>query len=628
MCGIAGIFGFNENPNENIKAMNGTLLNRGPDSGNYIVDDKENIVMGHRRLSVIDLSEAGGQPMYSHSERYIITYNGEIYNASEIKDELEKSGRKISWRGHSDTEILLEAIECWGIDKALEKAKGMWAIAAFDRESKKLFLSRDRMGEKPLYYGMVNGSFVYASTVNAIMAIKGFSAKINRSVMGVFFNVGYIPAPYTIYEGIYKLEPGTILETAPPFKEWNTHKYYDISQVALQGQNNLFKGSFSEAVEELERKIATALKGQMLSDVPLGAFLSGGIDSTLVVSLMQSISDKKIKTFTIGFEEEKYNEAVFAKELAAHLGTDHHESYVGYRDVMDLLPKLPEIFGEPFADSSQLPTLLVSRMTREHVTVALSGDGGDEFFCGYNTYREAAKSISIMQNKLSFIKNPLRKNIGELLLKPPMPSISVFNKTGRCFTINSAEDFYRMVLDDNVNVRKLCAGLHNIETKVSTYKDGYLKVPESNLMLMDMLQYLPDDILTKVDRSGMYYSLETRIPLLDRDVMEFAWSLPHDYKFNQGITKRALREILYRYVPKEMIERPKKGFSVPVSRWLLKGEMREWADSLMWGNNSITSELIDMKFARKLWTDYTNGGEWNSLIWFILMFEQWCEYAV
>lgn len=220
MCGIAGIFGFNENPNENIKAMNGTLLNRGPDSGNYIVDDKENIVMGHRRLSVIDLSEAGGQPMYSHSERYIITYNGEIYNASEIKDELEKSGRKISWRGHSDTEILLEAIECWGIDKALEKAKGMWAIAAFDRESKKLFLSRDRMGEKPLYYGMVNGSFVYASTVNAIMAIKGFSAKINRSVMGVFFNVGYIPAPYTIYEGIYKLEPGTILETAPPFKEW------------------------------------------------------------------------------------------------------------------------------------------------------------------------------------------------------------------------------------------------------------------------------------------------------------------------------------------------------------------------------------------------------------------------
>lgn len=628
MCGITGIAGYLNNPIENIQSMNQRIVNRGPDATGHWIDENRKVILGHQRLSIIDLSELGAQPMVSHSDRYVIVYNGEIYNANELREELEEQFGIISWNGHSDTEILLEAVEKFGLIKTLNKCRGMWGMAIYDRETGNIQLARDRMGEKPLYYGMVQGQFVFSSDINAIRSIEGFNNEVNEDTLGIYFQNGYIPAPYSIYKNVYKLEPGSILSIAYPYSDWKIEKYYNICETAVHGQNNLFEGSEEEAADRLESILKDVLKGQMLSDVPLGAFLSGGIDSTLVVSLMQSISNRPIKTFTIGFEEEKYNEAKFALETARHLGTDHTEMYVGYSDVMDLLPNISKAFGEPFADSSQLPTMLVSRMTKKHVTVALSGDAGDEFYCGYNTYKDARAGISVMKGKLGVLKNPLRKKMGDLLLDSCLAENNLVRTVGRCLSIETVEDFYRMVRDDDIRSHKLVNNNKIPPTAVTKYKDGMLKTEESNLMLMDMLQYLPDDILTKVDRSGMYYSLETRIPLLDRDVMEFAWSLPLDYKMDDGITKKPLRNILYKYVPKEMMDRPKKGFSVPVSRWLREGDMKAWAESLIVDNRGIASEFIDVKLFAKMWSDYQKGGNWNSLIWFVLMFEQWCGYAL
>jgi len=628
MCGITGIAGYHDNPIENICRMNDSIIKRGPDAEGHWIDEGKNVILGHRRLSIIDLSEGGAQPMISHSQRYVIAYNGEIYNAKELKEELEAGIGTIKWNGHSDTEVLLEYASIFGLSDTLKKCRGMWGIALYDRETGQLQLARDRMGEKPLYYGIVQGQFVFSSTINGISSIQGFNNQVNMEVLGEYFKNGYIPTPYTIYSDIYKLEPGSILIIKPPYNKWTIRKYYDINEVALNGQNNLFTGSEADAANELERLLKETLKGQMLSDVPLGAFLSGGIDSTLVVSLMQAISDRPIKTFTIGFEEEKYNEAKYAAETARHLGTDHTELYVGYKDVINLLPELPIAYGEPFADSSQLPTMLVSQMTKQHVTVALSGDAGDEFYCGYNTYKDARAGINVMQGKFSFIKNPARKKFGNIVLNSALAENQLIRTAGRCLSIESVEDFYRMVRDDDIRASKLSRVRTNLDTKVSLYKDGMLNTDESNLMLMDMLQYLPDDILTKVDRAGMHYSLETRIPLLDRDVMAFAWSLPLDYKMSDGITKRPLRNILYKYVPKEMMDRPKKGFSVPVSKWLLDGQMREWAESIISDNRQLASEFVDVRLIDRMWSDYTKGGSWSSLIWYVLMFEQWCGYAL
>ncbi len=603
--------------------MNERIINRGPDGGGYWVDENSAIVLGHRRLSIIDLSEAGAQPLFSHDERYVIVYNGEIYNAAELKERLEAESSQIKWRGHSDTEILIEAIAAWGMEETLKLCRGMWALALYDRKTGRTQLARDRMGEKPLYYGRVNGQLVFGSSIASIAAIEGFNNHIFKDVLDVFLQYGYIPSPYTIYEDVFKLEPGSILTIDKPYTDWKIEKYFDIKQMAIDGQDYFFKGSEEEANEELERLLKKALKGQMLSDVPLGAFLSGGIDSTLVVSLMQSMSDKPIRTFTIGFEEEKYNEAKFAKETADYLGTAHKELYVGYKDVMDLLPQLPDVFGEPFADSSQLPTLLVSKMTRENVTVALSGDGGDEFFCGYNTYKDAIAGIEVMKNKLGFMHNSLRTSIGKTLLNSPIAGNSLVRKTGRVLSVKTVEDFYRMVNDDDIRTHRLVPGYNPLATKVSQYQDKLLPFGENNLMLMDMLQYLPDDILTKVDRSGMHFSLETRIPILDADVMEFAWTLPIDYKMADDITKKPLRNILDKYLPHGMMDRPKKGFSVPVGRWLKDGQMREWAESIISDAHFYAGEYLDVNLIDQIWSEYMNGGDWSKLIWHILMLEQW-----
>ncbi len=625
MCGITGIAAFKDNSIENIESMNAAIIRRGPDAGDYWIDEDAHVILGHRRLSIIDLSEAGSQPFISRSGRYVMVYNGEIYNAEDIRREIEDSSDEaINWKGHSDTEVLIEAIEKWGMSAALRKCRGMWAIALYDRENRCISLARDRMGEKPLYYGVVNGQFVFASTINAIKAIKGFNNRINRDVLDTYFTYGYIPAPYSIYEDICKLPQGEILTVTAPFEKWETYAYYSIEEVAVAGQNNPFSGSDVEAADELERLLKKAIRGQMMSDVPLGAFLSGGIDSSLTVSIMQSVSDRPVKTFTIGFEEEKYNEAEYAAETARHLGTEHTELYVGYNDVMEALGALPEVYGEPFADSSELPTLLVSGMTKKHVTVSLSGDAGDEFYCGYNTYRCAQANMQVMRGKLGFIKDPIRGKLGRGLLGSSLSANALVRKTGRCLSVSSAEDYYRMVLDSDVRMHRLVKGRTNrVNTPFDRYRDGLLGGPESNLMLMDMMQYLPDDILVKVDRAGMYHSLETRIPLLDADIMQFAWSLPLDMKMRDGVTKLPLRNVLYRYVPEEMMNRPKKGFSVPVSIWLREGRMREWAENLMAQCRQKAAEYIDVALVDRIWNEYVNGGEWSVLIWYILIFEQW-----
>ncbi|MCR4650590.1 MAG: asparagine synthase (glutamine-hydrolyzing) [Lachnospiraceae bacterium] len=623
MCGITGILNYKDKPIENITTMNMRNINRGPDAGGHWLDSNAKVVLGHRRLSVVDLSEAGMQPLASHSGKLMIVYNGEIYNAEDIRAELEAESDQIVWNGHSDTEVLVEAVEKWGLKETLRKCKGMWGLAVYDRETKRVQLARDRIGKKPLYYGRVNGQFAFASSIASVAAVEGFNNPVNRDVIDAYLQYGYIPSPYSIYKDVFKLEPGSILTIDAPYDTWTVEQYFDITELAVKGQDRFFTGSEEEATVELERLLTNAVKGQMSLDVPFGAFLSGGIDSSLVVSLMQNISDKPVKTYTIGFDDAVYNEARFAAQTAKHLGTDHRDLYIGAGDIVEVLPQLTEAFGEPFADSSQIPTMLVSKMASEDVTVVLSGDGGDEFFCGYNTYRDAVSGIDIMQSKLGFVAKPLRNSIGNTILNSSMSNNEFMRKAGRCLKANTVEDFYRMVNDDDPRTHQLAKNCAGIETKISNYKDSLLPFGENNLMLMDMLQYLPDDIMTKIDRSAMMYSLETRLPMLDADVMKFTWSLPIEYKLQDGITKKVLRNILYKYVPEELLNRPKKGFSVPISKWLLDSRVREWAESVISDARTKADEYIDTKLVDQIWSDYTSGGEWSPLIWYILVLEQW-----
>lgn len=627
MCGIAGICNYGNRPIENIQAMNSMMLRRGPDAGNYWLSEKDRVVFGHRRLSIVDLSETGAQPMLSGSERYVIVYNGEIYNIPYIeemlKDKLKSHGEQLHLRGTSDTEILLEAIECFGIKQTLKLVKGMFAFAAYDRQDRTLYLARDRMGEKPLYYGKVGDSFVFASDIAAIKALDGFHNEINTDVLNLYFMYGYIPQPYSIYKEIWQLKPGGILEIKEPFTDWSNDNYWNICEVAKNGQKNMFEGTEQEAADRLESLLRESIRGQMRADVPLGAFLSGGIDSTLVVSLMQSMSDKKIRTFTVGFNEEGYNEAKYAGETARHLGTEHTELYVGFKDVMEVLPYISEAYSEPFADSSQIPTMLVSKLTKEHVTVSLSGDAGDELFCGYNTYKDMEQGLRIVEGKADFLPRRLRKGIGKICGVLSNAHTPLLYKVSNCFEIDSPESFYRAIEKTDCRIPYISKNRTMQSCSNSLYTDGLLEDGRHNLMLMDMLQYLPDDILVKVDRAGMFYSLENRIPLLDRDVVEFAWTLPIEYKFQAGVTKKPLRNILYKYVPREMMERPKKGFSIPIVEWLTAGKMHEWAQSIMADARAVAGEILNLQYVDSLWKDFMTNKKWNPVIWYILVLEQW-----
>lgn len=627
MCGIAGFCNFHGNvkmQEENLEKMKQRMLHRGPDAGGSYVSEDGKVALGHRRLSIVDLSEAGLQPMKSHSGRYVMIYNGEIYNYKKLSQKLLEEKKVDRFRGTSDSEVILEAFEAYGVEETIAQCKGMFAIALYDTKEQKLYLLRDRIGEKPLYYGFMGDTFVFASDVACIAALDGFQNPIYKDVLSIYFIHGYIPAPYSIYENIYKLEPGCILEIKSPFKKYNISTYWSIKETARQGQEHLFNGTYEEAVDELERLLKASIQDQMMADVPVGAFLSAGIDSSTVVALMQSLYPDKVKTFTIGMEDEKYNEAVYAKEIAAHLGTEHTELYITEEDAKGVIPKLPFIFGEPFADSSQIPTYLVSKMTREHVTVSLSGDGGDELFCGYNSYA----SVDRIWGKMKSVPYGIRKLASELVLHSPLSNKEIYRIKGTLLGAKGPSDLYRLSMEREPLIKDITLSGKEIPYKYTEYDPGFLKETNHNIMLMDMLMYHPDDILVKVDRTAMAVSLETRVPMLDKDVVEFAWTLPVEFERVNGMGKRILRDVLYRYVPKEMMERPKKGFSIPIQKWLREKELREWAENLIDRKTLIKQGLLDPDVVWRMWTDFIEKDEWRIQIWYVLMFQEWMSYVL
>lgn len=620
MCGIAGFINKNrKNYRNDIKAMCDAMKDRGPDAEGFWAEEDASVVLGHRRLSILDLTNEGAQPMVSRNQRYVMSYNGEIYNFTDIRDELSACYHT-KFRGTSDTEILLEAFVNWGVDKTLTKIVGMFAIALYDREKKTLYLVRDRMGEKPLYYGYVNGNFVFASTLNAILTMKDFNRKIDKSVLKLYLQYGYIPTPYSIYEGIYKLNAGSCLTIQKPFEKFRLHTYWDIQEVAENGQKHLFEGSFEEASKELEERIRKSIQRQLVADVPVGAFLSGGTDSTLVVALAQSVSSERLKTFTIGFSNDQFNEADYAAESAKLLGTDHTELYITDEDARRVIPDIPAIYGEPFADASQVPTYLVSKLAKNQVTVSLSGDGGDELFCGYHTY----EFVPEMFHMLKKIPMCLRKGMHTVIGKGLFKNNRRVQTRENILLATSTVDMYRRLSPVRM-VDALVSDTHSLENgKWKEFKDGTLSTEFEDLMCMDLIQYLPDDILVKVDRSGMAVSLESRIPLLDRDVVEFAWQLPLNFKKSDGVNKRILKNILYKYIPESVMNRPKKGFSIPVTEWL-QGPLKSWAADLLSYDRIQNQGTINPEATSKIWKQFVSCGAYSDLVWNLVIFQTWQE---
>lgn len=620
MCGIAGFCNLQVDWNENIKRMTDRMNHRGPDAEGVWSNADHSVVLGHRRLSILDLSEAGAQPMVSVSGRYVIVFNGEIYNCNVLKDRLIKEGHSVFFRGHSDTEILLEYVEAYGFDEALKSSKGMFAVAAFDSREKKLYLGRDRIGEKPLYYGRIKDGFIFSSEIGAIEEHEGFQGEIDKEALSLYFRFGYIPAPYSIYKGIYKLDAGSILEVSIPNIEYHIHKYWDLLHIAKSKKEDEFRGTEDEASDRLEQLLKEAVRSQMVADVPVGAFLSGGIDSTTIVALMQDISNTAVKTFSIGFDDPRFDEAGYAKETAKLLQTDHTELYVSDRDAMEVIPLLPKIYGEPFADSSQLPTYLVSKLAREKVTVSLSGDGGDELFCGYNSYIKCGK----IWDSIEHIPYKCRNLAGMLLRNLGGRHNGKLHKVGHYIDAVSGEEIYRKTGTVVPCSEWIVDGATAPGYKYSQYPDGFLsKDTKENMMLMDLLMYHPDDILVKVDRSAMAVSLESRVPMLDKDVVEFALSLPIEYKYKDGISKRVLRNVLYKYVPMEMMDRPKKGFGIPVADWLRDGELREWMEDLTNKDKIKKQGILKPDIVENIKQDFIKHKINADMMWWICIFEQW-----
>lgn len=651
MCGILGYLGgeFDDIKNNEviIKKMSDQIFMRGPDSSGIWIDSSNKIALGHRRLAVVELSEAGHQPMSSNSKRYVMTYNGEIYNNVEIRTELSKYGAKINWRGQSDTETLLAGFDVWGIKKTISRAEGMFAIAIWDKKTEQLILVRDRVGEKPLYYGWQgSGSkkvFIFGSELKALKKHPEFLNEIDRNALALYLRYSYVPAPYSIYKGIMKVEPGEIVTISPNKNSHSTEKYWSALDVINMGTESPFDDSFEEITDNLEKRLKKTISQQMMADVPLGAFLSGGIDSSLVVALMQAQSSRPIKTFTIGFNEAGFNEAEYAKSVASHLRTDHTELYVSSKDALDVIPKLPNLYCEPFADSSQIPTYLVSSLARQYVTVSLSGDGGDELFCGYNRYIFADKlwkNLKIMPISLrTFIEKTIKNipssgwNRSFKLLDKITPK--KFNgvswgdklqKGAGVISSNNLPHLYHKLVSNWQDPSAVVINNHNYENILFENMmefDGINDVQK--MMTIDTTTYLPDDILVKVDRAAMGVSLETRVPFLDHNIVEFASKIPLSMKLKNGIGKLVLRDILYRHVPRELIERPKMGFGVPIAEWL-RGPLKGWGEELL--NESVLKSqgYFNSKILRKMWSEHLNGTRnWQSQLWAVLMFQAWLE---
>ena len=638
MCGITGFLDLQgARSDDDLRAlvthMADQIQHRGPDGSGVWVDAASGVALGHRRLAIIDLTQEGAQPMGSASGRYVITYNGEIYNYQALREELGRLGHR--WRGHSDTEVMLAAFEQWGVQPGVERLVGMFAFALWDRQERRLYLVRDRLGEKPLYYGWMGGTFLFGSELKALRAHPAFRAEINRDALALFLKHNCIPSPYTIYSGIYKLPPASLLvvdrrEAEPTF-------YWSARETAEHGAAAPFEGSDDEAITMLDGLLREAVRLQMVADVPLGAFLSGGIDSSTIVSLMQAQSSRPVRTFTIGYQEADYNEAVYARAVAAHLGTDHTELYVTPDEARDVIPLLPALYDEPFSDASQIPTYLVAKLARQHVTVSLSGDGGDELFAGYIRYHKWQK----LWRRFGWIP-PLIRHGGAAALSTLSPQAwaKVLTPFSPMLPLNPGRMGYRVhtfaeVLrqeptlelylremthsPDVGSVSGIERPIHLTDTQRWPRLDSFFQ----QMLYLDMVAYLPNDILVKVDRASMGVSLESRVPILDHRVVEFSWRLPLAMKVRGGQGKWILRQVLYRYVPRELVERPKKGFSVPIGSWL-RGPLRDWAEDLLDSSRLRQEGYFNPEPIRQKWDAHLNGARgWDYHLWDVLMFQAW-----
>ncbi len=640
MCGITGIYQFGcgqliERLQPTIDAMTDTLSHRGPDSRGTWIDREAGVGLGHRRLAIRDLSPAGHQPMVSSCGRYVIAYNGEVYSHREIGQDLAKRGRHL--RGTSDTEVILEACAEWGVEQTVERLIGMFAFALFDRQERELYLVRDRLGIKPLYWGQIGNSFFFGSELKALRAVDGWVPKMDRDALAAFMRHNYIPAPHSIYQNVRKLEPGSILrigrEAAP-----RIHRFWDLRTIVETSLREPAAGSDQELLDRLDNLLRDAVQRRMVADVPLGALLSGGIDSSLVTALMAEQSDRQINTFSIGFQEKEFNEAPYAREIAAHLGTHHTELYVEPGHALDMVEKLPYWYDEPFADSSQIPTALVCELTKKHVTVVLSGDGGDELFAGYNRYTLGLD----MWNKASIAPYPVRRALARLMLSQPTSRLdalgrllparwrrpqlgSKLHKFANAILLDDPDAMYRRMLSHWHEPDDVVIGAR--EPKGILWDGSVTRtIPDflDRMQFLDTVTYLPDDILTKVDRASMSVALEARVPLLDHRVVEMAWQMPQGMKLRDGQSKWALRQILYKRVPRQLIERPKMGFGVPFDQWL-RGSLRDWAEHLLDEKRLEGQGVFVSKPIRERWQAHLSGGNWGYPLWNVLMAQAWMD---
>jgi len=657
MCGFAGLIDASGRTSPDklctaVQSMAGAVRHRGPDDAGAWIDETAGVAFGFRRLSILELSEAGHQPMTSHDGRLVLVFNGEIYNHSELRAEL--NGNRHAWAGHSDTETLLECFAVWGVKKTLERTVGMFAMAVWNRPERLLYLARDRFGEKPLYYGWAGRSFIFGSELSALRRAPAFDNSIDRDVLALYMQYCCVPAPYSIYRDVYKLEPGCVLTLRhdaaafPPrdalfaparHPGLTLERYWSLADVAERGLAHPLIDEH-EATDRLEAALADAVRLQSIADVPLGAFLSGGIDSSTIAALMQAQSRRRVETFTIGFEEAAFNEATHARAVAAHLGTDHTELYVSPQQARAVIPKLPELYSEPFADASQIPTHLVSQVARRHVTVALSGDGGDELFGGYTRHLWAPR----IWNRLRKVPAPLRRAIAKAITRVP---VSTWDGLGRVITgnrvigrpgnkahklahrlgrVRNVDDLYRSLATTWPVDSGVVSGGRDIPVPLdAAMADCGPAQFEQRMMLWDALTYLPDDILHKVDRASMGVSLETRAPFLDHRVAELAWRLPLHMKIRDGRGKWILRQVLSRHVPGNLVERPKTGFGIPIDRWI-RGPLREWAESLLGETALKSSGYFNPEPIRRKWTEHLSGKrDWENELWCVLMFQAWMK---